>query len=195
MKPKFIVLDGIDACGSTTHVQLLESYFKKKDLKVKITHEPTQSSIGRLIKEYLRENKGFPELDALLFASDRAQHSKLIQTWLGSDYFVISDRYVESSICYQSSSGVDINWIKEINKFALVPDIYIILDIDPKEAIKRIKKERVTIEKFEKLEFLIKVRDAFLKRAREMNYIITPTSDSIENVHSKIKKIIQNMIY
>ena len=195
MEPKFIVLDGIDACGSTTHVQLLESWLKKNKIKVKITHEPTQSSIGRLIKEYLREDKGFPELDALLFASDRAEHTKEIKKWLDSKYFVISDRYVESSICYQSIGGVDINWIKEINKFALIPDIYIILDIDAKEAIERIKKERVNIEKFERLEFLTKVRDVFLHRAKEMNYPIIQTSDSIENVNNKIKNLIQEQLF
>ncbi|NHI93260.1 MAG: dTMP kinase [Candidatus Lokiarchaeota archaeon] len=194
MKPLFIVLDGIDGCGSTTHVKLLKKWFNDQNLNVRITHEPTKSDIGMLIKDYLKSNKGFPEVDALLFAADRAQHTKEIKSLLESQINVISDRYIESSICYQSNSGVDINWIKQINKFALKPDICIILDIDPKVAIERIKKDRSEFEKFEKFEILKDVREKFLDRARQLNYEIINTEAPIFIVHEKIIKIIKKKL-
>ena len=194
MKAKFIILDGIDGCGSTTHVKLLKDWFKELKLKVKTTHEPTNSDIGKLIRKYLKSNLSFPELDSLLFAADRVKHVKEIENDLKNQVYVISDRYLESSICYQQSDGIDINWIKELNKFALKPDLYIILDIDPSIAIQRLVKDRDQLEKFEKLEFLVKVRNAFLKRAKELNYPVIDTTGSIEEVHEEIKKIIKPLL-
>jgi len=191
MKTLFIVIDGIDGCGSTTHVKLLKDWLTKLKLKIKTTREPTKSDIGKLIRHYLKTDLSFPELDSLLFAADRVEHSKEIKNDLKNKVNIISDRYLESSICYQHSDGVDINWIKELNKFALKPDIYIILDIDPKLAIERITKDRAELDKFENVEFLEKVRNAFLTRAKKMNYPIIDTSGSIDEVHEKIKKIIE----
>ena len=191
MKKLFIVIDGIDGCGSTTHVKLLKNWFLKLKLKVKTTREPTESNIGKLIRNYLKSDLSFPELDSLLFAADRVEHSKQIKNDLKNNLHVISDRYVESSICYQQSDGVDINWIKELNKFAIKPDIYIILDLDPKIAIERLTKDRAQLEKFEKLEFLEKVRNAFLTRAKEMKYPIIDTNGPVDEVHEKIKKIVE----
>ncbi len=191
MKSLFIVIDGIDGCGSTTHVKLLEKWFFELRLKVKTTHEPTDSHIGKLIRIYLKSNISFPELDSLLFAADRINHSKQIESDLNNNLFIISDRYFESSISYQHSDGVDMQWIKELNKFALKPDIYIILDVDPRIAIERITKERTELEKFEKIDFLEKVRSVFLDRASQMNYPILNSSESIELVHKKVKKIVK----
>ncbi|MHA1784076.1 MAG: dTMP kinase [Candidatus Helarchaeota archaeon] len=194
MKPVFIVLDGIDGCGSTTHTKLLEKWFKDLKLEVYITHEPTNSNIGKIIKENLKLDKSFPELDALLFAADRIKHSKEISNLLKNKINVISDRYFESSIAYQGAQGLDLNWIKTLNKNILEADIYIILDVDPKISLERITKERRFLEKFEKLETLRKVRSIFLKRANEMGYDIIDSSASIELVHEKITNIIRKRI-
>ena len=194
-KVLFIVLDGIDGCGSTTHVKLLKKWFEDQKLKIITTHEPTESNIGKIIKEYLKSNKGFPELDALLFASDRAEHTKQIESWLKLEFNVISDRYIESSMAYQGGQGLSNDWIKTINKVVIEPDIYIILDIDPQISIDRFIKERKYLEKFENVEFLKEVRAIFLNRAKQNKYEIVSTEGSIEEVHEKIKKIIKTKLF
>lgn len=87
------------------------------------TYEPSNSLVGKIIREIL---SGKTEVDnktlALLFAADRIEHTKLIKEEL-KKRDVVCDRYLYSSIAYQSVAGVDENFIKSINRYALKPDI------------------------------------------------------------------------
>lgn len=187
----FIVLDGGDGAGTTTHSHLLKGFLENKGFKVHLTQEPSRNKIGILLREYLR-NKDIPATtDALLFAADRDLHYQHeIKKKLDEGYIVISDRFIESSIIYQSvqSNKISIEWIKQINKFVAKPDLTIILDIDPKIALAR--KTDKALEKFEDIEFLNKVRHLYLTRAEQEGYYIVNTDDIIELVQEKIQNIV-----
>ncbi|MFX1322921.1 MAG: dTMP kinase [Promethearchaeota archaeon] len=187
----FIVLDGGDGAGTTTHSHLLKGFLESKGFKVHLTQEPSGNKIGILLREYLK-NKDIPATtDALLFAADRDLHYHgEIKNKLEEGYIVISDRYIESSIIYQSvqSEKISVDWIKKINKFVGKPNLTIILDIDPKIALAR--KSDKTLEKFEDVEFLNKVRHLYLTRAELEGYYIVNTDDIIELVQEKIQNIV-----
>ncbi len=190
-KSFFIALEGIDGSGTSTHSHLLKGFLESKGLKVHLTVEPSESDIGKLVRKYLKDKDLPSTTDALLFAADRDLHYKNeIKNKLEEGYIVISDRYLESSIVYQSvqSDKISVDWVKEINKFVGVPDITIILDIDPKIALAR--KEDEDLEKFEDTNFLDKVRDLYLSRAKQKGYNIISSDDIIEFVQEKIQKII-----
>ena len=190
-KPFFIVLDGVDGSGSTTHSYLLKGFLESKGFKVYLTQEPSKSEIGEILRKYLKNKEIPPTTDALLFAADRDLHyHNEIKKKLDEGYIVISDRYIESSIIYQSiqSDKISIEWIKNINKFIGLPDLTIILDIEPKIALAR--KNEVDLEKFEDTFFLDKVRDLYLARAKQEGYFIISSDDIIEFVQEKIQKII-----
>lgn len=187
----FIVLDGGDGAGTTTHSHLLKGFLESKGYKVHLTQEPSKSKIGLLIREFLKNKEIPPTTDALLFAADRDLHyHNEILNKLKEGYIVISDRYLESSIVYQSvqSDKISVDWVKEINKFVGLPDITIILDVDPKIALAR--KEEKDLEKFEDTVFLDKVRNLYLKRAKIENYYLISSDDIIEIVQEKIQKIV-----
>ncbi len=190
-KALFIALEGGDAAGTTTHSHLLKGFLESKGFKVYLTQEPSQSKIGILIREFLKNKEIPPTTDALLFAADRDLHYKNeIKNKLEERYIVISDRYIESSIVYQSvqSDKITVDWVKEINKFVGLPDITIILDINPKIALAR--KEAEDLEKFEDSSFLAKVRNLYITRAKEENYHIISSDDIIEIVQENIQKIV-----
>jgi dTMP kinase len=190
-KPIFIVLEGGDAAGTTTHSRLLKGFLESQGFKVYLTQEPSQSKIGKLVREYLKNKDIPPSTDALLFAADRNLHyNNEIKKKLEEGFIVISDRYIESSIVYQSvqSPEISIEWVKEINKFVGWPDITIILDIDPKIALAR--KENQDLEKFEETLFLDKVRNLYLQRAKQENYFVISSDDIIEIVQENIQKLI-----
>jgi dTMP kinase len=185
------VLDGIDGSGTTTHCNLLKGFLEAKGFKVYLTQEPSNSEIGLLVRKYLKDDKIPPITDALLFAADRNLHYNVeIKEKLKQGYIVISDRYIESSIIYQSvqSESISIEWVKNINKFVGLPDITIILDIDPKISLAR--KTQQELEKFEDTPFLDKVRALYLKRAKKENYYIIDSNDIIEFVQEKIQQIV-----
>lgn len=192
MKKKFfIVIDGIDGAGTTTHSSLLAGFLEGMRFFVYLTQEPSNSDIGQILRRFLK-NKDIPACtDALLFAADRSLHYyNEIKRKLDEGYIIISDRYIESSIVYQSvqSDEISIEWVKEINKFAGEPDLTIILDINPKISLAR--KTQEDFEKFEDTSFLDKVRELYLKRAEQKGYYIVNSDDIIEIVQEKIQKIV-----
>jgi len=187
----FCALEGIDGCGTSTHTRLLGGFLKHKGYDVFLTQEPTKSEIGNLVRHFLKKEDSHPSIDALLFAADRASHyHEEIKKKLKKNFIVISDRYIESSIVYQSVQSKEISqeWVESLNKFVGKPDLTIILDIDPKISLSR--KTGEELEKFENINFLKKVREVYLQRAKKQNYYIVNSNDIIEIVQDRIQKLI-----
>ncbi len=187
----FIVLDGIDGSGTSTHSKLLAGFLSLKGLKIYLTQEPSNSDIGNLLRTYLKNDKIPASTDALLFAADRVLHfNNDIKNKLEEGYTVISDRYLESSIAYQSSQSeeISVEWVKTLNKFAGKPDLTIILDIDPKLSLTR--KHHKVLDKFEDTSLLEKVRQVYLDRAKNEEYIVINTDDIIEIVQANIQEVV-----
>ncbi|HUX98841.1 MAG TPA: dTMP kinase [Candidatus Deferrimicrobium sp.] len=186
---KFIVLDGIDGSGTTTHTKALKGWLKKQGYSVVLTEEPTNRKIGSLIRTMIKTKETSSTMDALLFAADRLDHlANVIEPALTAGKIVISDRYFESSIAYQTVAGVEMNWVMELNKFVKNPDLTIILDIEPEIGLAR----KAKIEgKFEEPSFLHKVREIYLQRARSQQYPIVKTNRSIAEVQKYIQELIQ----
>lgn len=191
-KGVFIVIEGIDGAGSTTQTKLLVDWLKRKGIDAIATKEPTNGAIGQLIRKYLNNPLSSAVIDALLFAADRVEHvDNLIKPLIEQGKVVVSDRYVESSIAYQSCSGVDESWLMTINKFAIQPDLTVILDVDPFTALKR---KGVLREKFEVEEFLSKVREKFLHRAKLMGYVVIDAGQTIEEVQAEIRTHVAKLL-
>ena len=190
----FIALEGIDGSGTTTHTRLLGNWLVKKGLEVMQTHEPTGYRIGRLLREILRDTSVPPAVDALLFAADRVDHTiHRIQPALDQGKIVITDRYIESSVAYQSSSGLQKEWVLALNQFALQPNLTILLDIPPEVALRRKRKPKPK-EKFEQVAFLTKVRQVFLNRAEEQGFTIINAEQSIKEVQNQIQKLVEPLL-
>lgn len=189
----FITIDGIDGAGSSTQTKLLVDHLKEMGYESVLTKEPNpEGRIERVIRSFLKEKISVPELDALLFAADRIHHVEcFIKPWLEAGKIVVSDRYLESSIAYQSSQGLPEEWIITINKGAIQPDLTIILDIDPEISLKR---KRELLERFERVDFLKKVRSKFIERAQKMNYKVVDASKPLERVHEEILNLVLKTI-
>ncbi len=185
----FIVLEGVDGAGSTTQTHLLADSLNQQGIRAIATKEPTEGRIGLLIRSFLQSSSPHPTIDALLFAADRIEHlENIVRPALERGEHVISDRYVESTLAYQSVDGVDVEWIEAVNRFAIKPDIVIILDINPTTSLNR--KHNPTRERFETVEFLNRVRQNFKKRAATQGYDIVDAEKPIMQVHEALKKIV-----
>lgn len=167
----FIAFEGIDGSGKTIQVKLLKEKLQNLNYEVTVTKEPTDSGpIGKAIKKVLmKKEKVTNEALALLFAADRANHTrKIIIPSLRKNEVVISDRYVYSSLAYQSrgSTSISLNWLKIINKSSIQPDLVIYIDIPPEVGLLRLKKgqKRVVDDSyFESIEKQSRIRDAYHK--------------------------------
>ncbi len=158
----FIVIEGLDGSGKTTQATLLANKLSKSH-NVVLTAEPSSGKIGNFIREgCLYEDKRLPtEAEALLFAADRIEHMyREVKPALDVGKLVICDRYIYSSLAYQGSAGLSLEWIKTINARALQPDFSIFLDVSPERVIERLKRKRSVMETLETQQ---KVREVYLK--------------------------------
>ena len=162
-KGAFICIEGLDASGKTTQARRLVRELRRKGFKAVYTTEPSPGEIGKFIRTYILQRKRRVPIavEALLFAVDRVDHlEQRVKPALQEGKIVVSDRYVYSSLAYQGAAGLDLNWIEEINRSVVTPDLAIYIDVPPEVAVKRIKGKRSVMER---LEVQRKVREVYLE--------------------------------
>ena len=172
---KFIVFEGIDGSGKTTQARLLSAYLESKGYKTQLTAEPTSLPSGKLLREALGGKLAKSECQmAVMFVDDRIAHnthpSEGITTLLNSGVTVICDRYYYSSRAYQGQS-TNYAWVKAMNLNCpeiRQPDLCIYVDLLPEQSLSRIAKGRESVEIYENLETLTKVREQFLSVIRDL---------------------------
>ncbi len=201
----FIAIDGIDGSGKTEIVKLLHNYLFSKNKKYRIltTREPTNGAYGKKIREILsKEEDPISNSKKLteLFMKDRKEHLKnIIEPFLRHPNkhelnIVICDRYYYSTIAFQGAQGLPIRGLISKNMAFRKPDIAFILDVEPSLALKRIEYRKK--EKFEKLEFMKKIRKIFLNMPELLsdNVKTINASRPLNDVFEVIKKETDNIL-
>lgn len=187
-----ICIEGLDKSGKTTQSRLLVESLRSKGFEAVYTTEPSNGEIGRFIRRYIlqrRERVPIP-VEALLFAADRIDHvEREIKPLLNDGKIVVSDRYIYSSLAYQGAAGLDIEWIKEINKMVPKPDLAIYLEVPIEVIMQRLKKKRVR-SVMESLEVQQKVRDVYINLVKEGKLIMVNGNRPIIEVSQEIQKIV-----
>lgn len=174
-KGKFIVFEGIDGSGKTTQAKLLAELLERNGHKVHLTAEPTALPTGKKLREALSGKLVKSECEmALMFVEDRIAHNKNvvegIETLVNSGVTVICDRYYYSTLAYQGQS-TDYEWVKAMNLLCpdiCKPDLCIYIDLLPEQSLERIKRGRETLEIYENVATLAKVREQFLSVIRDL---------------------------
>ena len=154
MKKKgiFICIEGLDGSGKTTHAHRLVRNLQENRFDAIYTTEPSRGELGTFIRGTILEGKKrVPRVvEAVLFAVDRVEHiNKDVKPALNEGKIVVSDRCVYSSLAYQGAAGLDLEWIEEINRFALPPDLAIYIDVPPEVVVKRIRRKKSVMERLE----------------------------------------------
>jgi dTMP kinase len=193
---RFVVLEGIDGCGSTTQVERLVAELGRRGLDVRRTAEPTSGPVGRLIREGL----GARLRDAS--AADRADHNEtLIGPALAAGAWVVSDRYDLSSLAYQSATAADgsmaLPWIRELNQRARRPDLTIVLDVDPAVAAERRRHRERPQEIYEVDDVQVRLAGLYA-RASELvpgdRLEHVPSVGTVEAVASRVLTVVEPWI-
>ena len=204
MKGLFITFEGIEGCGKSTQAKLLREYLEKKGYSVFLTREPGGPKISEKIRDILLSTKNkemLPETEVLLYMASRSQHTgEWIIPALEKGKMVISDRYYDSTLAYQGAARkIDIKLIDTITKFAtfeLKPDITFLVDLPAEIGLSRISKQDADRLEMESIEFHKKVRVGFIEIAKreKKRYIIVDGTKSVEKIHSKIIKIMEDIL-
>jgi dTMP kinase len=197
----FVVFEGIDGCGKSTQAEMCRAWLKSKGRQVLLTHEPTNSVVGKIIKKHvLKGSLDTPILDAHLFCADREIHTKeqiIPQLKSGGD--VVCDRYYHSTICYHANQGLSKKWLIMLQEFALKPDIVFVIDREPSASYKSVLevKGENNLTKFENPKFLKSLRKHYVSLPglmRKDNIIIINGNDIKDNIHSIVKGYLRDLL-
>ncbi len=202
MSGYFVVFEGGEGAGKSTQEAMLADALRARGLTVVQTREPGGTPAGEAIRHVVLSPE-FTGLDvraeALLFAAARGEHAdKVIRPALDRGDVVICDRYLDSSVAYQGfARGLGPKRIRDLSLWAtqeLVPDLTIVLDIDPVEGLGRFE-ERDRLEA-EPMEYHRQVRAAFLGMAEEDpdRYLVIHARDDREVIAAAIlDRVLQGM--
>jgi dTMP kinase len=137
----FVTFEGIDRSGKTTQARMLVDALGDDSLAVR---EPGGTEVGERLRDLLKDPSVTiaAETEALLFAAARAELvAQVIRPALEEGKVVVSDRFLDSSLAYQGiARGLGLEDVEQINRFAtggLLPDLTILLSIDPARAAER----------------------------------------------------------
>ncbi len=207
MLPRFIVIDGIDGSGKTSQCKLLEKELKKTEHCVSI-RDPGSTKIAEDIRKILlnlENEKITPKTELFLYSACRNQLlENIIIPALNDNKIVICDRYISSTIAYQSVNNFDYETIfytfEKIGS-CVWPSITFILDLDPEVAMERAFK-RGNLTRFEKrgIKYMKEVANKFrnyeqIKGGRNKNpvFVLDINNLTQEQTHQEIMNILHSI--
>jgi dTMP kinase len=192
----FICIEGLDGSGKTTHAHRLVRNLQQKGFDAVYTTEPSRGELGTFIRGTILEGKNrVPSVvEALLFAVDRVEHfEKDVKPALKEGKVVVSDRCVYSSLAYQGAAGLDLEWIEEINRFAIPPDLALYIDVPPEIVVKRIRRKKSVMERLETQRRVQEVYMKFVDNGKLMPLDGDRTKSEVEqNILSVILEFLDN---
>ncbi len=204
-KGKFIVFEGPDGSGKTTQIKLIYEYLRHELTEdIIMTKEPGGTEISNKIRQILLDpdNVLLEDLtEVFLYAASRAQHVKeLIKPHLDQGFYVLCDRFVDSTIAYQGyGRGLDVSLIKKLNTVAaqgLQPNLSFYIMVKPEIAMQRIAQSR-SFDRLEQNEIsfyqnLYRGYLALLEEDDSKHYI--NGEQTVTEVNEDIKKVLQKKL-
>ncbi len=198
---KLVVFEGPHGGGKSTQVNLLASWLKEKGFEVLRTQEIYNKNIAATLKELIAKDtqKHNPLAEAYLFAADRKLHlDEEIVPALKTGAIVLLDRYYHASIAHQTiNSELLPHHIIDINHFAIIPDLVIVVDVSHDTAQQRIDARGNELRKFETDDFQNKLRRRYLDLKfllPEENIKVVQGDYSVEQVQAEIRKAVAELI-
>jgi dTMP kinase len=199
----FITLDGIDGGGKSTQIELLANWLSSQGHRVQTHRDPGSTKLGMAVREILLHREDIPlanTTEMLLYMAARAQLvAENIRPALDAGYTIVCDRFLLANVVYQGSAGgLDVEALWQVGKIATagcLPDVTIVLDIDPAIAASRIQRGQDRLEK-RGIEYFKKVRDGFLAQLPccPGRTAIVDANQDIQTIHQDILAIVKKEI-
>lgn len=186
----FICIEGLDGSGKTTQAKILVKNLRRKGFNAVYTTEPSAGKVGKLIRSFVldRDERVPVALEALLFAADRVDHvENVVKPLLRQGRVAVCDRYVYSSLAYQGAAGLNLDWIEHVNKFALKPDLVLLVDVPSDVVVSRLKRKKTVMETKQNQE---KVREVYLKLAAEKKLVLIDGDRPVRQVADDVLKTV-----
>lgn len=208
-RPKFITFEGGEGSGKSTQSKKLHEYLLSRNIKSIHTREVGGTKEAEKIRDLLVYSELMPVSELMLVMAARYEHiNKVIIPALLDGYWVICDRFIDSTACYQSGeSGLGMDDIYELHDklmlvsddknqnstdhYGVMPDLTFFMNIPPEIGLKRAS-ARGDTNKFEQknIEFHQEIYNKFLSiKLRDSKRFL-----SIESIDKSMEEIHQDII-
>ena len=193
---RFVAFEGGEGVGKSTQIARLAQWARDAGREVLETREPGGTALGVELRALVLDPVGqvTARAEALIYAADRAQHvEKVIRPALAAGTLVLSDRYVDSTLAYQGAGrglGDDARTVTEWATGGLVPDLTVLLDLDPAiglaRAVARSRPDRLEAASFD---FHEAVRNEFLAlaAAAPQRYLVLDATVPVDVLATRIR--------
>lgn len=171
----FITLEGGEGAGKSTQVPRIQAWLEHHGNPVVSTRQPGGTPLSEQIRSLLLDAANqniLPLTELLLLFADRAQFmGEVIRPALAAGKTVLCDRFTDSTFAYQGGGrGLDSNTIEALASLVhddCQPDLTLLFDLPPEQGLMRAGKRGATNRlEHEAAEFYLRVREAYLQRAR-----------------------------
>ena len=202
MQGKFITLEGIEGSGKSTNLEVIKTLLDQYKIDYIITREPGGGPLGPQLRELLldKDQSISPSVEMLLMMADRRDHvDNLINPNLDKGIWVVSDRYLDSTIAYQGGGRqLDINLITSLSASLKLPtpDFTLLFDLPVDVALERAK-ERSELDRFERepQDFHSRIRESYLELASANHRIKTiDSSKDFESVSLQVENYLTEFL-
>ncbi|MFP5219864.1 MAG: dTMP kinase [Actinomycetes bacterium] len=194
---RFVAFEGGEGAGKSTQLRLLAEWLRERGHDVVVTREPGATEAGARLRAILLDpaTRLAPRAEALLYAADRAQHvGQVVRPALRRGSIVLTDRYVDSSLAYQGAGReLERDDVARLSRWAtegLVPDLVVLLDVDPEVGLRRARAEGIPDRiEAESLAFHRRVREGFLDLAAAApeRYLVVDAALPAEQVAALVR--------
>ena len=203
---RFISFEGLDYSGKSTQIKLLKDYLEKQGHRVYAMREPGGTAISEKIRAILldKENANMSErCEIFLYSAARVQLvQERIIPLLKEGYFVIADRFVDSTTAYQGyGRQLDLNMVQAINQaatFGLLPHKTFYLRLLPEQVYLRSPHSGRALDRLEAagLEFYRRVFQGYEKIVENnpQRFVVIDANLSIEQIHRTIVEVVKKTI-
>jgi dTMP kinase len=204
----FVTFEGGEGAGKSTQIARLAASLRAAGHEVVVTREPGGSRGGEAVRHVLLSGAAEPfgpAMEAILFAAGRSDHvEQVIRPAVEGGAVVLCDRFLDSSRVYQGGTGdLDREFMQSLERVAIngmLPDLTVILDIDPAEGLRRARARRGSgaADRFEKEDIGIHAqrRQAFLKiaAAEPERCIVIDASQDADDVAAEILRYVRTRL-
>jgi dTMP kinase len=198
----FVCLEGIDGAGKSTQSRLLCDHLNANGIPAELVCDPGTTKLGLAIRQLILDcdDPISPAAQMLLFSSARAELSAYIRDRLAAGVTIICDRWILSTLVYQCSlNNIDRDLVLSIfNGTSIVPDLCVLLDINPESAESR-KANETRKDRYERSSMVEKqaMRTAYLTYAKDSacakRIAVMNADDEQSVVHADICELVQSL--
>ena len=172
MRGRLIVFEGLDQSGKQTQAEALRNLVVAQGCDCRLLSFPDYgTAIGGEISKALHGDRDYAaDTLQLLYIANRYEKRAEIEAALAAGTIVVCDRYMASSIAYGEAQGLDPDWLTDAQRFLPQPDLTIVLDIAPEDAVERKASNRDRYER--DLALLSRVRESYRRQAAQPGWLV-----------------------